>query len=1032
MKILSKIKELFYINNQRGVVLPIILMAIGGLSLIGAAAIGVSTGEIGIANNDRSYKSALSMAESGVADVVDAIESNRNFMPRPLGAVNASTYSIYASIGDTGRYDVTVSVPFVAQVTATIPLNASSVVVDNPGIFNPGDAVIIGDTSTHILTRVNSINGNTLNLADKRGVAYNFGQSLPVGTYVAKNKVQIRSVGQAGTGFTSNAAVAGWRTIATINANPNASSGGVGSIRSSVTLQGDYSIQELAIIPSFTADVNQVGSTYNGPMFVTNNFSISPYALNSYSGPIFAPTSMITGNQLNIGATQNSPYNPIANGPTPGYPKVIGISQTAANNVNAAVTSAIAQVQASATCYQVQCGQASASQQIYYLDGYETDIYLIPLMTQGNPLLDQQSITPTTNFSPTGSTTFTLTVYIGQNNTGNTQQYQFFYSTDPILTSGQTLPTSGGSYSVGNNNVNLLPNSVGVVKQGNVVTIPNGSGGGYVTFEVTINNPGTGGYLIAGQNQFGSNSISGYDAIMLGMPSPSSGVREFAPGLNSTNIFLSDSGAGSHTGHATVATVNGTRQYIGRYATSDTTTTTSTTWVNDPGGDTGAVMYNGKIVKTSTMAIGEQQVMYTKYYIHTNAVGSCNDHDIMIVSKTIATYMGIAQRCNSETRMLFDYETVWNHITNSASGTVNPYNIGLQNDDGDPKLTSTVHKGYYEWVNTRDTADNELMRVKYPLIGDKEFLSVFNHPANTNGDFHSAIVNVNIRNLQMIGWSNPPIAYDSVAHTMGASVAAFPTAATGVTSGWLPTNAGSLNWDWNDITGIYSGFRLTSGDGFDLSSFAINTANYNDGNIVPYTANGNYYLPDMSLVPGTPVATVSPRTGTGSVLVHQWSTPGTWPGNWSNTYNVAMPANPIMSASGLPTTVITATISGPYFTQFQLNRGSANLFFDAANNIPFNVSQLTIKTRGGGGANITIGTTARPAAVYAGTFKLETDDCGGLINFNFVGKMTTSSVEMQNNVQYTMDTTLSPPNSCLTPPIQTFVYLKKDGWKEVR
>jgi hypothetical protein len=479
--------------------------------------------------------------------------------------------------------------------------------------------------------------------------------------------------------------------------------------------------------------------------------------------------------------------------------------------------------------------------------------------------------------------------------------------------------------------------------------------------------------------------------------------------------WLADAAAGTHSdtstghNHSGILTSKPTTYYRGIYATSDTASSTASTWTSS---GEGALLFGGRKKSSTAWKVGDMAVYDTKYFIHTNASGSCNDHDIMILSRTKVTYMGISTKCSdTDQKKLFLYETIWNH---TATNTIDN---GVQVDDTDAKLGFIPHKGYFKWVRSTDSNDNDLFKGVEILMGDKEFGSVFNHSSDNR--FQSAVINVNIDKVRMIGWSNPPTIYNSISNTMQASTTAFPTTA------WLPTN--SKDWDWPDMVGTRSAFSTaTSTNGFDFSDFrtVLNTINSPYGYMQTYTKGSDQVLPDVSPIPGA--------AGNGTVYLYKTTTPATWPGSWTGpAYQVSMPGSPLLDTTyALPPTVITATISGPYFSGFEIRRGSANLLFDAANGIPFNIYSLQIETRGAG-ASITIGTTANPATVFAQTFKLQSEDCGGTINFNFTGKMVAKKLEFENNVKYTMDTTLGG-GSCLSSATQSFIYLRKNSWTELR
>lgn len=989
MKILNKIKELFAINNQRGVVLPIILMAIGGLSLIGAAAIGVSTGEIGIANNDRNYKAALNMAEAGVADAADGIQANRDLLPRPLGAINSASYSFNVALGNTGRYSVSVSLPVVTTTAADILIGASTAVVTDTTGLNVGDTIVIGDTTTHIMTRIGAIDrtAKILTLMDNKNNPYYFGQNLGTGTYVARNKLQITSTGYAGLGLVGQySTVGGWRTVSAINGTPNPTLSTAGALRSTATLQGDYSMQEVAMFGSFDARVDAGGNKFFGPIFVTNSLSLSPYNRGDYSGPIFAPTTVINAGNIKIGNPTASSYYP-STAPNANYPKVIGVSPAAVTKAN--ISGALAQAAASSTCYQVQCSNASATQQIYYLNGYEIGVSLKTNITGNNP-----SITASNPIVNTTTNTLRLTLTVNSatplaNGVGS--HFQVYIESNPTTEPTMQPALPGWNYGTGGTsgfNVvstisSIVSTTAGVtgnasIISGNAIDL-SGATSGTVTFDIPLPS-GTGFYLTIGANGSQGTNSGLTNALLVG--------TAYSAYEKQGNITV-----GTHTGHTTILT------------TQPAITTTGSTYNGH------AALFGGKTMTSSGWTVGMQSEYLTRYYIHTTAPGSCNDQDIVVTSKTSVTYLGTGTKCSSsELRKLFLFETVWNHTT------TNGLNSGYQADS-----TIQPQKGYYKFVRGKDNTENEPIIVSM-VIGDKEFNSVFNHAAKPA--FTSSVVNVNIGGgddrgaINMIGYANPPLKWNNLTNQMDIYTKDF-TASSPVYA--LPTSPN--NWDQPDMVGPYTDFVVTpSTNGFDFVDMSLASKS-----IVPYTVGNNEILPDVSTIPGSIAG--------GNIPTYRNSTTGVYPGSWSFDSNRAAPnataGAPIMDTSGLPTTTITATISGPYFSWFTIQRGTANLFFNPANGIAFNVAGLKVETKGSG-ANITIGSTANPATVFAGQVKMESEDCGGTTNFNFVGKMVASQVEFENNVKYNMDTTLSGANTCLSPALQSFIYLKKEGWKEIR
>lgn len=237
-------------------------------------------------------------------------------------------------------------------------------------------------------------------------------------------------------------------------------------------------------------------------------------------------------------------------------------------------------------------------------------------------------------------------------NTNPTQHYEFTYYTGSVTTSGQYLPVGNGTDAtrLSSGNISLVSNnSGGATLTGTTIDIPNGTTGGPIVLRLTLTNPAgvDGGYLVIADNSINNPaSNTKYDSTMIGTAKPFSGERQ-----GNTTVFA-DGGANSHT-HFTpqIQTTAPTRQFIGKYRTGDTTTATSAAWVNGSG-DNGAVLYQGKTITTSNIAIGEQSEYLTTYYIHTNGIGNCNDHDITITSKTRVTYLGTSNRCGGETKQL--------------------------------------------------------------------------------------------------------------------------------------------------------------------------------------------------------------------------------------------------------------------------------------------------------------------------------------------------------------------------------------------
>lgn len=973
-------------NNQRGVVLPIILMAIGGLSLIGAAAISVSTGEIGIANNDKMYKAALNLAEAGISDANDGIQGNRALIPQPIGSVMSASYTFNTALAS-GRYQVTVELPVVTAVSSFPLAGASSVAVADITKLGPGNTIIIGNTDIHMMAQIGSITqpGNILNLIDSRNRPYLLPYDVTADMKVARNLISITSLGQTGTGLTGGTPTA-WRSNPAGLGNTQLPAGGI--VRSTATIQAQYTMQEIQILSQFTATgtlPNAPVGKFNGPILVTNSLDVNNYQKNDYSGPIFisgAATATINGTSL---PSTNS-----------FFPKAVKIPAVAVN-----AGTMLANAQNNATCYQKQCTNASGTQQIYYLNGYKVDVktYRPPVAGNGFQLnIDdtQVDITGTKLIVYVSYPPMTLgsseNVQLTKNAT-NPADPTAPASFSPIIPTAVTPSDAKVTWGGTNANIKFDP---GVYVAGTI----------QITFNLSnISWPGT--YIRLYDNSNNSPGFGPNKVMSNGVWTTPLGNIESQVYQGDLNIY-NDSGAGSHANHSTILTTAPSTWYNGGYATSDTASATATAPTTN---GEGAILFGGRRMG-ATWTVGDTASYWTTYYIHTNAVGNCNDHDIAIKAYTKVTYLGTSNKCSgTDNRMLFLYETVWNHTgTNNADS-------GLQGDDNDPKLGNTTipnmtsHKGYYKWVRERDYTGgdaNHIMKGVEPLLGDKEFNSVFNHSSANR--FQSAVVNTNISRIRMIGWTNPPVAYGS--STMNVSPMSFAT--------WPNTPANSSSWDWVDMIGNRSSFPSSGAlNGFDFADFTIAS-----GSVVPYVQGNDAVLPDATGAPGSNSFNLHRATSLPAELGlgHTWSGPT----------SQAMPGAgaAIMDPSQLPSTVITATISGPYFTRFEIRRGSANLFFDAANGIPFNIKELSVETKGGG-ANITIGSATNPATVFAGQFKLESESCAGSINFNFTGKMVSNEVEFEKNVQYNIDTTLSNAATCLSSG-QNYIYLRKQSWREIR
>lgn len=1028
------------INNQKGVVLPIILMAIGGLSLIGAAAVSVSSGEMNIAHNDRNYKVALNLAEAGINDAADGIAGNREILPVPLGTINNTSYSFNVggtAFNNTGRYNVTVALPIFTTLKDVALQGASSVTVFDITSLNPGDSIVMGDATTHLMAKIGSITPGvgtegTLNLVDGKNKPYILGQQLDPGMRIAKNFIRVTSTGEAGTGLGSTYnAPALWRASSTINATPNITPpvAGPGVIRSTLTLQAEYTIQEINFIGNLGADVSPLGanSKLNGPVLISDagppanqlgQLSISPYAQGDYSGPIFMSTSAINAGNLKINGNS---YYPTTQGINGTYPKIIPISPAAAQKAD--VNKILAQATTNANCYQKACNVAGATQQIYYLNGYQVDVLPYRPTTAGTagfPMsIDPDSVQLVgTNivFSFKINTTFATTSADDVNINVNTGTPASNTNQTPTLisVSQPTNPING----IGINGQNISFANNTTYYAGTVVT---------VSFPA-----GNDGYLRIWDNN-SNNGIppGGSAAYSNGVWVTALGAVESQEKQGDVN-WLGDAGAGTHSdvdtghNHSTILTTKPTKYWRGIYATNNNASGTTTTWISS---GEGAVLFGGRTNNSTAWVVGDTTSYYTTYYIHTNAVGSCDDHDIKMVSLTKVTYLGISTKCTgTDQKRLFLYETIWNHTP------VNTFNKGVQSDDTDTSLGFIPHKGYFKWVREKDINDNELFKGIEVLMGDKEFNSVFNHSSDSR--FKSSVINANIDKVRMIGWANPPLKYNNTLSRMEVSPVGFASLPDVWPTTTNPVIANSKDWDWPDMVGTRSQFTTAVNTrGFDFSNFStvMNSFNQTTGYIEAYqTSPGNYVLPDMSTI--NPRTSTANNSGTGNILLYKTViNPATlWPGVWTGNSpaNVAMPGNPIMNPSGLQPTVITATISGPSFTKFEIKRGSANLFFDAANGIPFNIKELKIETKGAG-ANITIGSSANPATVFAQKFKLESEDCGGTINFSFTGKMVASEVKFEKNVKYDVQSTMTNAPGCLSTT-NNFIYLKKSNWKEIR
>lgn len=420
--------------------------------------------------------------------------------------------------------------------------------------------------------------------------------------------------------------------------------------------------------------------------------------------------------------------------------------------------------------------------------------------------------------------------------------------------------------------------------------------------------------------------------------------------------------------------------------------------------------------------IGRWQAYDTTYYIHTSdnlhpTTDACGESDIVIVARTIVTYMGqrtvkTSNTCTNPKLMYsFQYETIWNHY---LSPVTNFANSGLQTDDAEALLHLLPHKGYYKWVKTSDGTDSEPVQPEV-AIGDQEFNSVFNHSAKTN--FHSAIVNWNISRVNLVGFTNPP----ATANASNVNTQLFNTPMVVApkpfpTSTWFPSGqkAGISN---NEVSGNFSSFGIgPATNGFDFSGIGFTF--YRDQNNYPYIIDA---------------ATITPGVNTFLYVGNQTTSDINNGTLWSYTSNPgANNADPLYPQPPLfsPTqTVITATNSGPA-TAFVITRGMAGLFFDPANSIAFNVASIKVETTDYG-APISIGSAANPATVVTQSLNVESEGCGAYTAWNFTGSLVAHSVEFEDNVKYTQNSNLSAASACLTSGVN-YVFLQRVNWKEIR
>lgn len=959
-----------FMLNQRGVALPIVLMIVGGLALAGAAAIGTSTGEIGISRNDKDYKSAINIAEAGTADAADAIQGNRDLLPQPMGAVLSNSYRFNVQMTNgSGRYDVTVSLPVVTEITN---VNNNVITVRSVANLSRNEIVVIGNTATRYTAKIGAINNNDLTLLKSDDTA--FDKPLSNGMLVSKNLINVQSEGQAGTGLTGSFTMTGWRNIANLNANTTPPSGG--NIRSTATVLAQYSVAEIPIFDTFSAKVRSQTHKFTGPLLVTTELDVLPYNAGDFTGPIFA---VATANPV---VFRDTAGNVLASPPAP---KVIRLPNLRITNANTIIDNAADA--STAACYQKRCDDASATAQLYWVNGYRIEVTgadAVPITAEYDDLT-VDSVSPATLDLNGGPVTVTLTASGGASGTFNIQ----FGATSP----GNSLTITGGPITVDASPVATAPT---VAVAGNNIVITPGSADSYKTFTVTVNVPAqasANNYNIFARRSNNKDTNSAF--LTVGDLPVVSWEQERTTDLRTTEILTSLPD-----------------RTAGRVA---------------PGAvfDTHATLFNGRYINDFQQRhIGERSEYTTTYYIHTTADrnGNCLPEDIKIVSKTIVTYMGTRQDfCDAnKTRYLFQYETIWNHQNDNGLNGGNDANIvgalRPQSDDADPSIAGLPHKGYYKWVRAKEPESKPLK--PEPLWGDREFNSVFNHSAR--GNFTSAIVNWNIEKVRMIGWSNPPTVFASnpmnnvVSSNMLIGPEPFPS------KNWLDatsSNKGGLDND--DISGSFSSFpKIGDPNGF----------HFNDVLITLFLFNNDPYLMDSrSINHGAAQARADIYRGSDAAV-------NGWPNRWTQVNNPqanqSSPVRPVQL--GVPGTMITATNSGPQ-TEFEIKYGTANLFFNAANGIPFNMKGVKVETKATAGAIITIGSITNPATVITGELKVESEGCNNNnpIYFDFIGKLVAGSVELEGNTNYVINSNINAATQCLTQGMN-FIFLKRESWRELR
>ncbi len=920
--------------NHRGVALPVVLMVLGVLSMMGAAAIAIALGELRSSHKETQYKSALDLAEAGLADAADGIEGNRRLLPRPLGSIDGNSYAFDVSVGDTGKYTVTVSLPLVAQVTSgwnRMAPGPCTIRVDRPVHLSVSDTVVVGDVSTRMTAIVGAVRNDEITLVRARGSDLPPSGSIEQGMFISKNLVEIRSTGEVGRGLTASYTLDSWRKAD--NPFTPGFAAGSGKVLSRATVISTFLPQEISVFDSLSLNVATTkGNSFSGPVFAGRSLTLPPNASKSFSGPVFA-----------------NAYADVSPGS--------GLKVVTVSSPRISSAAELLAATAESPCSPERCDPKGASQ-IYYIFGYEIRVAAPggidhpPAPPTDSGGLRINSISP--NFLAATPADIKINVTVSGNaGNGSDATYRFFLGYSPLNIS--SISSESGDYWVaGGRDLKIrggnTPGSFDVF-----LSLPVGAASGYITGVRDSDGKVTNGQWL---------SVGAQGAVV------------------SSELQRDEGGYHSH------ARVLKPLPPLRSNWTGQVTDTQNK--------DGRAVLFGGKDVSALGPAdIGSSSEYVTKYFIHTHT-STCGDNDMIISSRTVVTYMGVRKTkgrdgCSlPEQRHLFLYETVWDHTPGGP-------NQGLQPDDFE--ALGLPHKGYYKWVKTVAAGSREESSplTADPQMGDQEFNSVFNHSGGNN--FHSAVVQWNISQVRLVGWSNPPVVRSG--STMAVMPQPFPRA------DWLNDPARAAVGD-DEISGNYS---------------ALGPGVFSGINLTYYTDSSGYpYLPDAATInPGRAemllyrADSVSPDAGS------SW-TVSRFPG--LNSTSPLMPEN-----LAVKPTVITATNKGP-LTRFEVIPGEGSLSFGAANGMAFNVGYLRILSSKSETFHIAIGSPAEPAVMLAGGMEARGEGCGR-IDLSLWGKVVAGEAILSKQVQYNISSDTGTGGQCLGHGGE-FIFLKRLSWQEIR